>query len=940
MCPRPTRARFAPTAMMFPQTPFAQHTPNGPFGPPAALRTGSVSGAPPCDSNHYFHPLFNGFNAFGGPGVPGGPGGYYPGPPPGSKQARNSAAGDKGRTYQPSPLKPGLRKSSGSGAFAAPVALLSRPGSISMGSGPMLPGATMAPPLPPQVAMQRGYVPSQPPHQQRGHQYHQGGADLPGRQRSNGIADDDIDCCEDDVDVSPSQPSLQQQQPSLKQAETVVPRASLSGYDPAAAAAAAAAVKASVRSAAAAAAAASASQQQPSQEAIDATAAAAVVVAAAAAAAASMSANPTPRSSLSGLPVLPPHRSSTTGIPAAALPTPSARTSCSGIAVPAVTSALLPDDHSATLTDALEHDVGDVDAAYGAAGYGAQGVPASWAFYDTAGGPGLAAALPGWQGMMQARGMYPAQMPTMAMPMQHSSAAATLQQPLLQAAMLQQLAGMGGMPTTAHMAAAVPGGYYHDSLQHTPDYMAAAEHLAQLQALQGSLIAQQNLRAAAAAAAAAEAPHMVGHPVMGNPGLSPGAAGMLMNHPALLAGGLGHPGHNAAHPHMAALGMGTGMGARPRRSQQMGAGGSGSNGHSSPAGAGGAGDGQLRLNARQRRTLRRAKERAIRGLLEAGKLLVARTMGDGDDGTSGDGFDTDDVDEIPEGDMEGEGCDASPPRPQRQSTNGSGAAAMASPIGGPVAISRNASATGIAATTPAAMPPPPPRMSDSGIGSGRGQLLQQELQQQQQEDNAATSLATHVGVTGATVRSPSASSSNASSMFEGASSCGGVPSHASTHSAPSSGKASPLSAAVPAADGTAAGAVAAAAAAASSSAATVESPVPSARSSKTSIGTPTASRVAPSPSPQGSPAATATGLSAASSAMAALAAGNTSEADITALIQQLNQKREEGLIDDKLMRDLEVRARCREAHVANKYCRTVRCRISCSITSPASQTCM
>lgn len=893
--------------MMFPQTPFAQHTPNGPFGPPAALRTGSVSGAPPCDSNHYFHPLFNGFNAFGGPGAPGGPGGYYPGPPPGSKQARNSAAGDKGRTYQPSPLKPGLRKSSGSGAFGAPVALLSRPGSISMGSGPMPPGATSAPPLPPQVAMQRGYVPSQP-NQHRGHQYHQGGPELPSRQRSNGIADDDIDCREDDVDVSPSQPSLQQQQ-----AEPVVQRASLSGgYDPAAAAAAAAAVKASVRSAAAAAAAASASQQQPSQEAIDATAAAAVVVAAAAAAAASMSANPTPRSSLSGLPVLPPHRSSTTGIPAAALPTPSARTSCSGIAGPAVTAsalgAALPDDHSATLTDALEHDVGDVDAAYGAAGYGAHGVPASWAFYDTAGGPGLAAALPGWQGMMQARGMYHAQVPTMAMPMQHSSAAASLQQPLLQAAMLQQLAGMGGMPTTAHMAAAVPGGYYHDSLQHTPDYMAAAEHLAQLQALQGSLIAQQNLRAAAAAAAAAEAPHMapqVAHPAMGNPGLSHGAAGMLMNHPALLAGGLGHPGHNAAHPHMAALGMGTGMGARPRRNQQLGAGGSGSNGHSSPAGAGGAGDGQLRLNARQRRTLRRAKERAIRGLLEAGKLLVARTMGDGDDGTSGDGFDTDDVDEIPEGDMEGEGCDASPPRAQRQSTNGSGAAAMASPMGGPVAISRNAS-TGMAATTPSAVPPPPPRMSDSGIVGGRGQ---QELQQ----ENAATSLATHVGVTGATVRSPSASSSNASSMFEGASSCGGVPSHASTHSAPSSGKASPLSAAVPAADGTAAGA--AAAATASSSAATVESPVPSARSSKTSIGTPTASRVAPTPSPQGSPAATATGLSAASSAMAALAAGNTSEADITALIQQLNQKREEGLIDDKLMRDLEVRARCREADV-------------------------
>jgi hypothetical protein len=155
-----------------PPPPPASAGPHG--GGPTALRAGSISGAPGVPdspsrhsagsipvaghavhthapmghmpSSSYFHPLFNGFSAFGGgpggapPGMVAAPGGHYlpygpyvqpplpphgyghgsPGGGPGAlKPQRSSGAGEKGRTYQPSPLRPGQRKSSGSGGAAA-----------------------------------------------------------------------------------------------------------------------------------------------------------------------------------------------------------------------------------------------------------------------------------------------------------------------------------------------------------------------------------------------------------------------------------------------------------------------------------------------------------------------------------------------------------------------------------------------------------------------------------------------------------------------------------------------------------------------------------------------------------------------------------------------------------------------------------------------------
>ncbi|GIM09633.1 hypothetical protein Vretimale_13474 [Volvox reticuliferus] len=418
------------------------------------------------------------------------------------------------------------------------------------------------------------------------------------------------------------------------------------------------------------------------------------------------------------------------------------------------------------------------------------------------------------------------------------------------------------------------------------DYMAAAaaENLqVQLQSLHGAIIASQNLRAAAAAVADMQQqqqhPGVMASVAASAAGLSSG--GMLMN-PAFLSGALGthHPTHHnlPGSIHMHGLGMGAGLAPRQRRNHSNGVGVG-----PSAATAGGGADGQVRLNARQRRTLRRAKERAIRGLLEAGKLLVARTMGenggDGDEGAASGcdipsgGYDTDDGDQSDDGE--------SPARPACVS------ACSASAVSGGAASSPEVSVTGISSAS-GAVP--------SGAGTAAAKYPAAADAASPAPDPASGGQSGHHIAGNGDCRSPG--SSNSSSVCEGGSSAGaravsnassvGGPDAAHMGAAnrtPSSGKVSPLSA--------------------EGSNEPSPAPAPAAPPRANTGAVVGDARVSPAPSGRSTSAAN-TSAGSAVAAAAALASGTASELDITALIQQLNQKREEGLVDEKLLRDLEI----------------------------------
>ncbi|EFJ39695.1 hypothetical protein VOLCADRAFT_120114 [Volvox carteri f. nagariensis] len=975
-----------PTAMMFPQTPFAQHPSAGPFAPPPpqgpsapSMRPTSISGAPqvpggpqgPDGSSAFFHPLFNGFNAFGPPpGMPGPPPhGFASGAPPlampmappqqCAKQPRSSTAGDKGRPYQPSPLKPGPRKSSGNGgppsgvgAFPPMTALVGRntgtnPAAAAAGSGGNSSDVSVSPQPP--SASSGARVPGRQLNAQQGYQTPAHGAYQHPSSVSGAAGPSYVRSAADGPEASP----LPHQPASLS------PDPSMASYG----------------SSAARPAAINASTNATPREALDPTtaaAAAAVVAAAAAAAVNNISSGPTPRTSYTGPSVTPPPRSSLSGTlgPAAA----SGRTSSSGVVLPGAAAAAaaanalsanaaavhhqahmtLHDDSGATLssggldTDGVGLSSGDVDlppygnfVAHGMAHHmgshaaaAASAASAAWGFYDAS---AAAAAGIGNQHMWPAAAMprlfgaaphmigsgiahhlsHPHshhQVAAMAAAAQQHvtqpQAAAAMQQPsqLLHAAMLQQLAAAANVPTAmSAMPTAMPCYVATPSLDN--DYMAvaAAENLqVQLQGLQslhGAIIASQNLRAAAAAAAVADMQQQQQHPgVMASvaasaAGLSSGA-GLLMNPTAYLSGALAahHPTHHHLQTgiHMHGLGMGGGLvGPRQRRNNNSNNAVAGS---AAGAAVGTGADGQVRLNARQRRTLRRAKERAIRGLLEAGKLLVARTMGEngaeGDEGAASGcdipsgGYDTDDGDQSEDGE--------SPARPACVSACSASAAsggASSSPEVSANAGSNNSAAVAAGGSVNAAV-------ASAGAGSSSAPAATKYPAAQpasSMPDSNAAGSSKHNMAVNAECRSPS--SSNASSVCEAGSSGGGrAVSNTSSvggteaahlgaaNSTPSSSKVSPVSA-----EGS-----------------NEPSPAPApAAPPRAGVNVGGDARVSPAPSGRSTSAGSASAGSAVAAA-AALASGTASELDITALIQQLNQKREEGLIDEKLLRDLEI----------------------------------
>ncbi|GLC44612.1 hypothetical protein PLESTB_001325300 [Pleodorina starrii] len=917
-----------PTAMMFPQTPFAQHPSAGPFAPPQgpggpSMRPTSLSGAPqvpggpqgPDGASAFFHPLFNGFNAFGAPGVGMGPaphGGFggpgapmVPLPPPqGRKESRSSNAGDKGRPYHPSPLKPGPRKSSGNGgppsgigAFPPMVPLLGRNPNNNSAPAVGSSGSSVSP-QPPSTASSSARSAGRPLNGQVYQTPAHGGYQGPhGASGGNG-AGAGVDGTLDGADASPSphQPASLSPEPSVTSYSTSAARPP-----------------------------AGASATTAPRDALDPTtaAAAAAVVAAAAAAVSNMSTGPTPRTSYTGPSITPPPRNSLTGGLGA---TASGRTSSSGVALPgAAANALcaanvgthvsLQDEPTGPLQSAgLDADgvglsSGDVDlppygnfvahgmahhmGGHAAAAAAAASAASAWGFYENATGianqpvwpaagmPRLFGAAPHMLGNGIAHLSHPhshhqvAAMAAAAQQQHMQQPAAAMQQPsLLHAAMLQQLAAAANVPAAMPCYVAAP------SLDN--DYMAAAAaenlqvQLQGLQSLHGAIIASQNLRAAAAAVADMQQqqqhPGVMAQVAASAAGLSSG--GILMN-PAFLSGALGahHPTHHhlPGGMHMPGMGMGGGLGPRQRRN------------HNNPVGAGGAAtaggagaDGQVRLNARQRRTLRRAKERAIRGLLEAGKLLVARTMGEG--GAEGDegaasgcdipsgGYDTDDGDQSDDGE--------SPARPACVSA--CSATAKSSPeVSDVTGASSAASAAASGPSGPAAKYTP--------AADGSSPTL----------DPASS--ARHLASTG-DCRSPS--TSNASSVCEAGSTGGRAVSNTSSvggpealhmgaaNSTPSSGKVSPLSA--------------------EGSNEPSPAPAPAAAPPRAIASAVVEARVSPAPSGRSTSAGGVTSAGSAVAAAAALASGAATDVDIAALIQQLNQKREEGLVDEKLLRDLEI----------------------------------
>ncbi|GIL48845.1 hypothetical protein Vafri_5269 [Volvox africanus] len=874
-----------PTAMMFPQTPFAQHPSAGPFAPPQGpagppMRPTSMSGAQqvsggpqgPDGSSAFFHPLFNGFNAFGPPpgvGMQAAPHGAFsaPGAPPMvpvapscAKQPRSSAAGDKGRPYQPSPLKPGPRKSSsnggppsGGGSFPSIVSLVGRnsnPAPVPGGNGSS--GVSVSPQ--PIVAASSGVRTSSRSINGQGYQTpaHGGYQHPHGQCGGNGTS---------------------------------------GGVDGGGTDAAAAAVS-------------------------------------------NMSSGPTPRTSYTGPAVPPQPRSSLSGGLGA---TASGRTSSSGVAMTSsaaanalaanmATHVSLQDGPPAPLpssgldADGVGLSSGDVDippygnfvahgmahqmGGHAAAAAAAASAVSAWGFYDAAGGIGSQQMWPG--AMPRLFGAAPHMIGNgithMSHPHNHQVAAmaavaqqhvpqaqssASMQQPsLLHAAMLQQLAAAANVPAAMPPMPTPMPCYVAAPSPLDSDYMAAAaaENLqVQLQSLHGAIIASQNLRAAAAAVADMQQqqqhPGVMASVAASAAGLSSG--GMLMN-PAFLSGALGA--HHASHHnlpgtiHMHGLGMGAGLAPRQRRNHSNGVGVG-----PSAAAAGGVADGQVRLNARQRRTLRRAKERAIRGLLEAGKLLVARTMGEnggeGDEGAASGcdipsgGYDTDDGDQSDDGE--------SPARPACVS------ACSASAVSGGAASSPEVSVTGVSSSASGAAP--------SGVATAAVKYPAAADAASPTPDPASGGQSGHHMAGNGDCRSPG--SSNASSVCEAGSSGGaravsnassvGGPEAAHMGAAnrtPSSGKVSPLSA-----EGS-----------------NEPSPAPApAAPPRANTGVAVDARVSPAPSGRSTSAAN-TSAGSAVAAAAALASGTASELDITALIQQLNQKREEGLVDEKLLRDLEV----------------------------------
>ncbi|GLI62763.1 hypothetical protein VaNZ11_005506 [Volvox africanus] len=931
-----------PTAMMFPQTPFAQHPSAGPFAPPQGpagppMRPTSLSGAQqvpggpqgPDGSSAFFHPLFNGFNAFGPPpgvGMQAAPQGTFsaPGAPPMApvapscaKQPRSSTAGDKGRPYQPSPLKPGPRKSSGNGgppsggSFPSIVSLVGRnsnPTPVSGGNGSN--GVSVSPQ--PIAAASSGVRISNRITNGQGYQTpaHGGYQHPHGSCGGNGtsVVVDGGGTDANEASPSPHQPASFTPEPSARSYGTPGATRPPAGG----------------------------SMSTTPRDALDPTtaAAAAAVVAAAAAAVSNMSTVPTPRTSYTG-PTLPPQpRSSlSSGLGATA----SGRTSSSGVAMTSsaaanalaanmATHVSLQDGPPAPLSssgldaDGVGLSSGDVDippygnfvahgmahqmGGHAAAAAAAASAVSTWGFYDAAAGigsqhmwPGAMPRLFGAAPHMIGNGITHLSHPhnhhqvaaMAAAAQQHvsqASSSASMQQPsILHAAMLQQLAAaanvpaaMPPMPTPMPCYVAAPPPFDNDYMA-----AAAAENLqVQLQSLHGAILASQNLRAAAAAVADMQQqqqhPGVMASVAASAAGLSSG--GMLMN-PAFLSGALGN--HHSTHHnlpgtiYMHGLGMGAALAPRQRRNHSNGVGVG-----PSAAAPGGVADGQVRLNARQRRTLRRAKERAIRGLLEAGKLLVARTIGEnggeGDDGAASGcdipsgGYDTDDGDQSDDGE--------SPARPACVS------ACSASAVSGGAASSPEVSVTGVSSSDSGAAP--------SGVATVAGKYPAAADGASHTPDPASGGQSGHMAGNG-DCRSPG--SSNASSVCEAGNSGGaravsnassvGGPGNVHVGAAnrtPSSGKVSPLSA----------------------ECSNEPSPAPApAAPPRANTGAAVDARVSPAPSGRSTSAAN-TSAGSAVAAAAALASGTASELDITALIQQLNQKREEGLVDEKLLRDLEI----------------------------------
>lgn len=590
-----------PTAMMFPQTPFAQH--GGPYatfaGAPGPYHPGPPGGQvamEPMSPNRghvgYFHPLFNGFSPFvvGAPMHPNG----LPSP---SGKSRSSMGGDKNRAYAPSPLKPptGANRRAHSCTGQNPHAAMAAAAASH---------AAMA------DASRRG--PQMPP----------------GRAHEE---DQDL-LAESPTDIQ--HPSAAHPDHHAKHMQAGKPLAEHVAVTP---------VAAAPPSAAAISAAAALLQHQQRKAAAAASSSAALTLPSVAEAVASAVASA--RVSMSGMAAshLNSTRVSMSGGPdLGSAPDPQIVVAAAAAAAAAMQAAQQgqgqamggSDEGSgssaaaamAAVAAAMEHGVpsGGGMPMYPGMMQSAAAAAAA-AMYPVQDLAGLTAASY-WQAMPHLQGLLPAA--PMSMPVMSAYPMGQQHMGLMHAAMMQQLSAASAMQQQNMVAAAaamhglhVP--CYMDAGPSDP-YLMAAEQLAQLQALQ-----QQG-------------------------GMQPqspyGPRGMPMHMPMPMPmggmagphGGMGmHPGalrNNNNNNASAAMNM---LPPPPPQQQQQLQQQRQNRRNTTDARAGN--DGQARLNARQRRTLRRAKERAIRGLLEAGQTLLARA-GDGDDmdSTSCGGSESDD----------------------------------------------------------------------------------------------------------------------------------------------------------------------------------------------------------------------------------------------------------------------------------------------------------